>query len=103
MAKKDPNIKETVLDILNNWGKSQGENKVTLNKFDKVLSLISCNIKMSDGNKNFDTNEFRVDKSSVFNFKMKYNVTGEITKEDINHLNLFFQKHKNIAKMLIGN
>ena len=99
------NIQDTVLDILNNFGSISSDrlSKVTIEKFDKILSLISCNIKLSKDKVNFDTNEFRVDKSSVFNYKMKYTSTGQISKEDITNLNLFFQKHKNIAKILIDN
>ena len=97
------NIQNTVLDILDNFGKVKPEeiSKVTVEKFDKMLSLISCTIKLSSGNKNFETNEFRVDKSTVFNYKMKYTSTGQISKEDMIQLNLLFQKHKNIAKILL--
>jgi azurin len=96
-------LQDTVIEILNNFGKVSEDSisKVTVEKFDKILSLISCNIKLSSDNRNFDTNEFRVDKSSVFNYKMKYTSTGQISKEDMIELNLFFQKHKNIAKILL--
>jgi len=101
--KEMDNLQKTVLDILNNFGKVNEENvsKLTTDKFDKILSLISCNIKLSLDKINFDTNEFRKDKSSVFNYKMKYTSTGQISKEDIIELNLFFQKHKNITKILL--
>ena len=75
--------------------------EITVEKFDKILSLISCNIKLSAGRKNFDTNEFRIDKSSVFNYKMKYSTTAAISKDDIIKLNLFYQKHKNLVKILL--
>ena len=102
--KEKDNLQSTVLDILNNFGSvsESSLSKVTVEKFDKILSLISCNIKLSGTNRNFDTNEFRIDKSSVFNYKMKYTSTGTISKEDIIQLNLFFQKHKNIAKILVA-
>lgn len=97
-------IQKTVLDILNSVDNIDPKDlsKITVEKFDKILSLISANIKMSAGNKNFDTNEFRIDKSTVFNYKMKYSTTGNISKEDINSLNLFYQKHKNLTKILLA-
>ena len=93
-------IQKTVLDILNSVDNidPQDLSKVTVEKFDKILSLISANIKLSAGNKNFDTNEYRIDKSTVFNYKMKYSNTGNINKEDIKSLNFFYQKHKTSRK-----
>ena len=97
------NIKNTILDIIQNYNSIDENNlsKVTVGKFDHILSLISCNIKLSDIHKNFDTNEYRIDKSIVFNYKMKYSSTGNITKLDVSDLNKMYQKHKNIAKMLV--
>ena len=104
---KDHNsdLKNTVLDIISSYEKIDPKSlsKITVEKFDKILSLISCNIKLSDNRKNFDTNEFRIDKSSVFNYKMKYSTTGSISKDDMIKLNLFYQKHKNLAKILLVN
>mgnify|MGYP001224655317 CR=1 FL=1 len=97
-------IQKTVLDILNSVDNVDPKDisKVTVEKFDKILSLISANIKMSAGNRNFDQNEFRIDKSTVFNYKMKYSTTGNISKDDIQSLNLFYQKHKNLTKILLA-
>ena len=97
-------IQNTVLYILNNFGKVNPEelSKVTIEKLDKMLSLVSCNLKLSSDSKNFDSNEFRIDKSKVFNYKMKYTSTGQISKDDMIQLNLLFQKHKNIAKILLS-
>tara|TARA_R110000851_G_scaffold37986_4_gene97751 strand:+ start:9874 stop:10215 length:342 start_codon:yes stop_codon:yes gene_type:complete len=103
-VKSSSDIQKTVLELLSSIEKIDPNSlsKITVEKFDKILSLISCNIKLSDGMKNFDTNDFRIDKSSVFNYKMKYSTTGAINKEDTIQLNLFYQKHKNIAKILLS-
>ena len=97
------NIKETVLKIIQNIGSidEKSLSKVTVDKFDKILSLQSCNIKLSNSLNNFDTNDYRIDKSTVFNYKMKYTSTGDITNEDVTDLNKIYQKHKNIAKLLL--
>ena len=97
------NIKKTVLEIIRNFGSIDYSNlsKVTVDKFDHILSLISCNIKLSNNHQNFDTNEYRIDKSTAFNYKMKYTSTGTITKDDVLDLNKIYQKHKNIAKLLV--
>ena len=103
--KQMDNLQKTVLDILNNFGSVNEDNlsKVTIDKFDKILSLISCNIKLSGDSINFDTNEYRKDKSSVFNYKMKYTSTGQISQEDVKELNKIFQNHKKLTKILIDN
>ena len=97
------NIKETVLKIIQNIGSidEKSLSKVTVDKFDKILSLQSCNIKLSNSLNNFDTNDYRIDKSTVFNYKMKYTSTGDITNEDVTDLIKIYQKHKNIAKLLL--
>ena len=59
------------------------------------------NIKLSKDLKNFDTNEYRVDKTNVFNMKMKYTSSGNLFREDINYLNKYYQKHKRISKSII--
>jgi hypothetical protein len=66
------NIKKTVLEIIRNFGSIDYSNlsKVTVDKFDHILSLISCNIKLSNNHQNFDTNEYRIDKSTAFNYKI---------------------------------
>ncbi len=102
--KPNSDIQKTILDIISSVEKIDPNSlsKLTVEKFDKILALISVNIKLSDGKKNFDTNEFRVDKASVFNYKMKYSTTGNISKDDIIDLNLFYQKHKNLTKILLA-
>ena len=103
MANQSNNLKETVITIISEWGKEFTGNSTTVDKDDKVLSLISCNIKLSSDNRNFDLKEMRIDKSTVFNYKMKYSTTGNISKNDISELNTIFQKHKKIAKLLTSN
>ena len=102
--KTNSDIQKTILDIISSIENIDPNSlsKITVEKFDKILALISVNIKLSDDKKNFDTNEFRVDKSSVFNYKMKYSTTGNISKEDIIDLNTFYQKHKNLTKILLA-
>ena len=104
VLKPKTDIQSTVIDIISSIEKIDPSSlsKLTVEKFDKILSLVSCNIKLSDDIRNFDTNEYRVDKSSVFNYKMKYTTTGSINKEDSIQLNLFYQKHKNLAKILLA-
>ena len=101
--KLSSDIQKTVLDVISSFERVDPSSlsKITVEKFDQILSLISCNIKLSAISKNFDTNEYRVDKASVFNYKMKYSTTGSINKEDMIQLNLFYQKHKNLAKILL--
>ena len=96
------NIIKAVTELINSSsGKEVNLSKMTIGKFDHVLSLISCNIKLSSEHNNFDKNEFRIDKSSVFNYKMKYSTTGNISQIDISDLNKIHQKHKKIAKLLV--
>ena len=101
--KPNSDIQRTILDIISSIEKVDPNSlsKITVEKFDKILALISVNIKLSEGKKNFDTNDFRVDKASVFNFKMKYSTTGNISKDDVIDLNTFYQKHKNLTKILL--
>ena len=103
MEERNKNLRDTVLTIISEWGDTVHGSKITLEKYDKVLSLISCNIKLSNDNKNFDLSEMRKDKTHVFNYKMKYSTTGNINKDDIKDLNKFYQKHRKIAKLLTGN
>ena len=102
--KPNSDIQKTILDIISSIEKVDPNSlsKITVEKFDKILALISVNIKLSEDKKNFDTNEFRVDKASVFNYKMKYSTTGNISKEDVIDLNTFYQKHKNLTKILLA-
>lgn len=89
-------------DLIKNYGSILDDlSSDTLDKFDKVLEIISLNIKLSNGQKNFDTNEFRIDKSTAFNFKMKYQTSGNLSANDMKDINLIYQKHRNISKMFL--
>ena len=96
------NIIKAVTELINSsTDKELNLSKITIDKFDHVLSLISCNLKLSSDHNNFDKNEFRIDKSIVFNYKMKYSTTGNLSHIDISDLNKIHQKHKKIAKLLV--
>ena len=105
-SKNNPVIESVVSGLIENW-ETTGDlykgnlNEDHLNRFEIILKLISCNIKLSADHKNFDTNEYRIDKSTVFNYKMKYQTTGEISKEEMIALNLLYQKHKKISDILL--
>ena len=104
MEKRNLNLKEVVTDLINDIGpsiKKDSLNEETVKKFDGMLSLISMNIKLTKDLKNFDTTEYRIDKTKVFNMKMKYTSSGNLLREDIEYLNKYFQKHKRISKSII--
>ena len=104
MEKRNLNIKEVVTNLINDIGpsiNSENLNDNIIKKFDDMLSLITMNIKLSKDLKNFATEEYRVDKTKVFNMKMKYTSSGNLLREDIDYLNNYFQKHKRISKSII--
>ena len=52
------NIIKAVTELINNSAdKELNLSKITIDKFDHVLSLISCNLKLSSDHNNFDKNE----------------------------------------------
>ena len=104
MEEKNLNIKDVVKGLINDMGpaiNSEDLNADTIKKFDSMLSLISMNIKLSVNLKNFDTNDYRIDKTKVFNMKMKYTTSGNLQSSDVNYLNKYYQKHKRISKSII--
>ncbi len=93
---------ELAKNLIQNYGSVLDDlSSDTLEKFDKVLEIISLNIKLSKDHKNFDTNEFRIDKSTTFNFKMKYQTSLNLSANDMRDVNQLYQKHRNISKMFL--
>jgi len=70
-------------------------------KIDLALDIIKINIKLSKGHKNFDIDEYKLDKEFIFNIKTKYQSTGiKPLNKELKAINKIFNKHKRITKLL---
>ena len=96
---KELNLDKIFDSISSNLG--AGKDDELLNKFDKVISLIKINIKLASGHANFDTEEYVMDKNSIFDVKVKYTSTGiKPAKGALKDMNKIYNKHKRLSKLL---
>ena len=96
---KELNLDKIFDSISSNLG--AGKDDELLNKFDKVISLIKINIKLAKDHANFDTEEYVMDKNSIFDVKVKYTSTGiKPAKSALKDMNKIYNKHKRLSKLL---
>ena len=77
------------------------QQKVDIDRFTKVIDLISDNIKNSKGYNNFSESEYRQDKKKVYDIKSKH-LSSYIpeNKSDLKLVNKIYKKHLNIQSIL---
>jgi len=75
--------------------------KVDIDRFSKVIDLISENIKNSKGYSNFSESEYKQDKKKVYDIKTKH-LSAYIAddKNDLKLVNKIYKKHLNIQSIL---
>ena len=77
--------------------------KVDIDRFNKVVELITSNIKNSKGYTNFSKAEYKKDKKKVIDIKLKHLSTYiPECKEDLIIVNKIYKKHLNIQSILLG-
>ena len=74
----------------------------SIDKFQRVLDLISENIKNSKGYKNFSVSEYKEDKKYVFDIKHKTLTITSVNIKDMKLINNIYKKHINIQSILAG-
>ena len=77
------------------------QQKVDIERFNKVIDLISKNIKNSKGYNNFSESEYKQDKKKVYDIKTKH-LSAYIAddKNDLKLVNKIYKKHLNIQSIL---
>ena len=77
--------------------------KVDIDRFSKVIELITSNIKNSKGYTNFPKAEYKKDKKKVIDIKLKH-LSAYIpeSKDDLITVNKIYKKHLNIQSILSG-
>ena len=69
---------------------------------DGLIKLISVNIRLAKGHENFDVEEWKKEKNSIFDLRVKYIATKIKDKKDFKRANKLYNKHKKLQDLLIG-
>lgn len=67
---------------------------------DKVIKLISINIRLGKGHDNFDTDNWITEKNWLFDLRVKYIATKIKNKSDFKKANKLYNKHKKLQSLL---
>ena len=67
---------------------------------DNIIKLISVNIRIAKGHENFDIEEWKDDRSFIFDLRVKYIATKIKKKEDFKQANKLYNKHKKLQSLL---
>ena len=104
IGQDNPEQASKIKNILAAFGpiEDNSGSKDSINKFQKVLDLISENIKNSKDYINFPVSEYKEDKKCVFDIKHKTLAITSVNIEDIKHINKIYKKHINIQSILAG-
>tara|TARA_R110001592_G_scaffold271878_1_gene538440 strand:+ start:489 stop:941 length:453 start_codon:yes stop_codon:yes gene_type:complete len=70
-----------------------------LGKLKTLKQLIIYNIMCTEDKKNFDTEEYRVDRMYVTDTVFKIHATSEVDKGDLKKMNSLYKKHKQIKQL----
>jgi hypothetical protein len=70
-----------------------------LGKLKTLKQLIIFNIMSTEDKRNFDTEEYRVDRMYITDTVFKIHATGEVDKEDLKKMNTLYKKHKQIKQL----
>tara|TARA_R100001377_G_C3145053_1_gene94134 strand:- start:13 stop:477 length:465 start_codon:yes stop_codon:yes gene_type:complete len=70
-----------------------------LGKLKTLKQLIILNIMSTEGKKNFDTDEYRVDRMFVTDTVFKIHATNEVDTGDLKTMNTLYKKHKQIKQL----
>jgi hypothetical protein len=101
---KDKELNLDKIFDINSSNLSAGKDDELIKKIDRVISLIKINIKLANGHANFDTEEYVIDKNTVFDVKIKYTSTGiKPAKNALKDMNKIYNKHKRLSKLLSNN
>lgn len=69
---------------------------------DGLIKLISVNIRLARGHENFNIEEWKDEKNSIFDLRVKYIATKIKNKSDFKEANKLYNKHKKLQDLLIG-
>ena len=69
---------------------------------DNIIKLISVNIRIAKGHENFDVDDWKEDRSFIFELRVKYIATKIKKKEDFKRANKLYNKHKKLQDLLKG-
>jgi hypothetical protein len=69
---------------------------------DGLIKLISVNIRLAKGHENFNIEEWKDEKNSIFDLRVKYIATKIKNKSDFKDANKLYNKHKKLQDLLIG-
>ena len=70
-----------------------------LGKLKTLKQLIIYNIACTEGKKNFDTEEYRVDRMYITDTVFKIHATNEVDKSDLKKMNTLYKKHKQVKQL----
>ncbi len=70
-----------------------------LGKLKTLKQLIIFNIMSTEDKRNFDTEEYRVDRMYITDTVFKIHATSEVDKEDLKKMNTLYKKHKQIKQL----
>jgi len=68
---------------------------------DKIIKLISVNIKLGKGHENFDVDSWQKESSRMFDLRVKYIATKIKDKSDFRVANKIYNKHKKLQNLLV--
>ena len=104
LGEENPEQASKIQNILSAFGPVESviKRKHNIDKFEKLLSLISNNIKNSKGYNNFSESEYKVDKKKVFDIKHRAISVDNVSKDDLKLINKIYKKHLNIQSILSG-
>ena len=104
LGEENPEQASKIQNILSAFGPVESviKRKHYIDKFEKLLSLISNNIKNSKGYNNFSESEYKVDKKKVFDIKHRAISVDNVSKDDLKLINKIYKKHLNIQSILSG-
>ncbi len=104
LGEENPEQASRLQNILSAFGPVESviKRKDDISKFERLISLISKNIKNSKGYNNFSESEYKSDKKKVFDIKYKALSVSNISKDELQIINKIYKKHLNIQSILEG-
>ncbi len=77
------------------------QNDGVVETIDKIIKLISINIKLGKGHNNFDVELWQQERSRMFDLRVKYVATKIKNKSDFKEANKLYNKHKKLQNLLV--